>query len=198
MVMEGGADALTVAEVARRARSSVGSFYARFTDKDALLRSVSERFFAQADATVRAVLAPAAWRGAPLFEVLEESLRFTVLVGRERGRLIAAVATGAGGDPDMTALAERLSRTVADHFAAIIAASPERPRHPDPGRAVLFAVWMILSALESRSLHALHRPPLFTDAELVAELTNLCLAFLGIDRPAGTKPEAPAGAPSTR
>ena len=38
-----GVDAVTIPEVARAARSSVGSFYARFTSKAALLQTLHER-----------------------------------------------------------------------------------------------------------------------------------------------------------
>ena len=52
LILEKGLADASVPEIARRAGSSVGGFYARFPDKDALLRALEERFFAR-DARAR-------------------------------------------------------------------------------------------------------------------------------------------------
>ena len=51
LILEVGFEGATVAEIVRRADSSVGAFYTRFKDKDALLRCLIDRFF---HATMRA------------------------------------------------------------------------------------------------------------------------------------------------
>ena len=43
LIAERGLGGLSIAEVVRRARSSVGSFYGRFGDKDGLLRALHAR-----------------------------------------------------------------------------------------------------------------------------------------------------------
>src|SRR5262249_9156472 len=57
-------DEATVAEIARRADSSVGAFYARFPDKEAFLDHFDERFFQNAREQWNVVLDPARWEGA--------------------------------------------------------------------------------------------------------------------------------------
>ena len=51
LVAEKGFGDATVADIARRAESSVGAFYARFKDKEGLLYALYERYFEQANAT---------------------------------------------------------------------------------------------------------------------------------------------------
>ena len=58
---KGLADA-SIPEIVRRGRSSVGGFYARFRDKNALLRALEERFFAELDGRLEALAAPERWR----------------------------------------------------------------------------------------------------------------------------------------
>src|SRR6476646_678093 len=57
-----GLDKATVAAVASEAGVSVGIVYKRFPDKDALLRSVYERFFDRTTAANAAALDPERWR----------------------------------------------------------------------------------------------------------------------------------------
>jgi AcrR family transcriptional regulator len=53
-----------VADIVREARSSVGVFYSRFADKDALLHTLDERFADELVITVeRHFSDPAAWAG---------------------------------------------------------------------------------------------------------------------------------------
>src|SRR5262245_21079979 len=76
LVGEKGFEDTGVAEVARRAGSSVGAFYARFRDKDALLHALYERYQQQAMATTDAALEPTRWADARIAEILEAVVRF--------------------------------------------------------------------------------------------------------------------------
>ena len=48
LIEERGLGDVSIPEIVRRARSSVGGFYARFRDKNELLRALEERFFQRA------------------------------------------------------------------------------------------------------------------------------------------------------
>jgi AcrR family transcriptional regulator len=69
-----------VAEIARRAGSSVGAFYSRFRDKDALLVALHERFVEEAFATSVAALEETRWTGASICEIVRELVAFQVRV----------------------------------------------------------------------------------------------------------------------
>jgi AcrR family transcriptional regulator len=88
LVTEKGFEEATVAEVARRAESSVGAFYARFCDKTGLLYALHDRYFEQAMATADLALDPARWAGTKIPVILRAVVRFLVEVYRERQGLI--------------------------------------------------------------------------------------------------------------
>src|SRR3989304_5140937 len=67
-----------VAEIARRARASVGAFYARFPDKDALVEFMNERMFHAGRENWDAFLASDRWRDRGVTEVVEGFVRHVV------------------------------------------------------------------------------------------------------------------------
>src|SRR4051812_47767739 len=60
----GGFERASVADLVRRAKTSVGAFYTRFPDKQALLACFDERFFESGREAWTAFLDPARWAGA--------------------------------------------------------------------------------------------------------------------------------------
>ena len=78
--------------VVGRAGSSVGAFYARFADKDALLHALYDRYYQEAIATADEALDPARWEGATIPEILSAVVVFLVEIYRERTGLMRAFA----------------------------------------------------------------------------------------------------------
>ena len=99
LVSEKGFEDTTVAEVVQRAESSVGAFYTRFPDKNALLYALYERYLEQAVATADEALAPERWAGADLAEVLDAVVRFLVSIYREQRGLIRTFVLRNHTDP---------------------------------------------------------------------------------------------------
>src|SRR5947208_15475116 len=62
----------TLAEIMERAGVTVGAFYRRFPDKDALLHLLDERFFREMQERADELLDPAHWRGAAAAEIPTE------------------------------------------------------------------------------------------------------------------------------
>src|SRR6476661_5331228 len=56
----------TLAEIMERAGVTVGAFYRRFPDKDALLHLLDERFFAELYERADAITDPQRWSGSSL------------------------------------------------------------------------------------------------------------------------------------
>lgn len=147
-----GVSGLTISAIVKRARSSVGAFYARFGDKESLLRCLFERFYEQAQATAGAALDPARWGQASLREILETTVAFTAQTFRERRQLIAAIETAAAGDRELLVPTQALGDGIVERLIELAEHRGEVFAHPAPERAVRLCVWMVLSALGSWSL----------------------------------------------
>jgi AcrR family transcriptional regulator len=183
LVAEKGFEDTTVAEIARRAGSSVGAFYSRFRDKDGVLHALYERYLEEAVATADAALDPARWVGAGVSDVLGAVVRFLVGIYRERSGLIRAFALRNHMDPEFRARRERLSHYVAARLEALLLVRREEIRHPDPGRAVRFGLLMVFGTLENAALFGELRAADLTlsDDELSSELVRAYLHYLGIE-----------------
>lgn len=184
LVADKGFEDSTVAEVARRAGSSVGAFYARFPDKEALLHGLFERFLEQAVATADDALAPQRWDGAPIARLLPAVARFLVAIFRERRGLICAFVMRSRIDPAFRARQARLGEHLRARLGDLLLARAGEIGHPNPQCAIGFGLAMILAAVESAVLfgelegRALARP--LSDDELAAELARAWLAYLDV------------------
>ena len=181
MISEQGAEKTTVAAVARRAESSVGAFYARFPDKEALVRCVAERFYQQATSTIEVVLEPTRWDGVPVRDLVESAVAFLVRIFFEKRLLIRAATLRASTDEGLNALGERLGEVVADHMIALIRHRGESVAHDDPERAVRFAVWLVMSAFHARCLYSDETSAPLPEAQLAREVAAMCLGYLGLE-----------------
>jgi AcrR family transcriptional regulator len=185
LVAEKGFEDATIAELVRRAGSSVGAFYARFRDKDGLLYALYERYLEQAMATADAALDPQRWDGASIPEILRAVVPFLVSVYRERQGLIRAFVLRNHVDPEFRARQERLSHHVNDGVSRLLTARAREIRHPDPARAATFGLTMTVNTIESAVLFGELRSSALTlsDAELAAELVRAFLAYLDAGDP---------------
>jgi AcrR family transcriptional regulator len=179
LLLEKPFETITVTEIARRARSSVGAFYTRFPDKEALLRCVLERFYGQAVATASEALAPERWEGTSAADFLEASLRFLIRVFRERRYLVAALSQRAAVDAELTAMGERIGQLVSARLEELLVHRGEAIGHADPAAAVRLCVWLIMSAFEARAVFAPRAD--MPDSRLAAEVAAMCLSYLKLD-----------------
>ena len=180
LVSEKGFDDTPVAEIARRAGSSVGSFYSRFADKDALLDALHERFLAQAMATADSALDPARWQQTSIEEIASAVVRFLVEIHREQRGLLRAFTVRMRTDPEFLVRRERLAQHVAAGLSALLLAHRAEIQHADPQRSVGFALTMVFGVLEHSILFGEMRSGAFawTDDELSTELARALLAYL--------------------
>ncbi len=181
IIDEKGLDNATVAEIARRAGSSVGAFYARFADKEGLMRCVFERFNDQAVATTANVLDPSRWRGVTISEALELLITFMLRIFSERRRLIVAMLVRTASDPALGPLGQRLHAHITEHVHALVQDRGHRLSHPDPQMAIGLAVWMVLSALQLRVLYAPSEVPQLADEVVAREMALLVARYVGLD-----------------
>jgi AcrR family transcriptional regulator len=185
---KGFADA-PVAEIARRAGFSVGAFYSRFRDKEALLHCLQGRLFDEAVATADATLDPGRWRGAGLVDVACELVAFLVEIHRERAGILREVVVRAPTDARIDARKEALLKHISDRLQPLLLERVDEIRHPDPDAAARFAFRVVLGVLKEAILFAgpaAHGIPR-SDASLSEELSRVFLAYLGVRLPLRTR-----------
>jgi AcrR family transcriptional regulator len=177
-----GVAALTVPAVAQEARSSVGSFYARFPDKSALLSTLHERACEQSLATAQAALDPARWEGVTTESLIRAFVAFAVQVFAERRSMMLAFTAELASDPGFV---ERRARTAAGIALALRRVLLDRRAfigHPDPERAADMSLRLVTSVLEQRN--ALDAAGLaesrVDDEALIAELSRVVLRYLEV------------------
>ncbi len=182
LVTEKGFEDTPVAEIVRRAGSSVGAFYARFRDKDGMLNALYERYYEQAIATADAALDPERWQGASVPEILDAVVRFLVSIYRDQRGLIRAFVIRNHTDPAFQARQERLSHYVNERLSALLIARAAEIEHPDPHRAAHFGMTLVFSTLQSTMLFGELRfgALAMSDETLAAELSRAYCAYLGV------------------
>lgn len=186
VLQEKGLDAATIPMIARRAGLSPGSVYRRFRDKDALLRTLFLGILESSEQHTEEVLGREARAHDPL-DVLIKGLVSTTLEGyRKNAALMKALTEFARRHPN-SAFRRRVDEIEVRNFRRIVDSLLARRgeiMHPNPETAVSLGLMTLgLSLREIVILDALSEAwaPLLpkTDAELVEELSNALLRYLG-------------------
>jgi AcrR family transcriptional regulator len=176
----------TVAEIAARARASVGAFYARFPSKESLLAYLEDRLFEEGRANWDAFLAPERWRGRPAADVVEAVVRHIVRKRRAHRGLLRALSLHARSRPGprFEEHAGALSRHVHGRLRELLLERRSEIAHRDPERAIAFGLLLVDGATREAILfgEAARLPVRLSDAALVRELTTAWLACLGVGR----------------
>jgi len=171
LLEEGGPDAVTVQAVVSKARSSVGSFYARFKGKDDLLAHLRDRVRESAASEWRETVGTASWETS-----LEGIVTGTVdlLLDLRPGydaRIRSADRLIAGGDDDEP------TRKALDELAARLLERRDEITHTDPESAVRVGLAAVLGVAEHLSAESSDAPDAHPDG-LRTECVRLLLGYL--------------------
>jgi AcrR family transcriptional regulator len=175
-------DALSVHEIVRAARTSVGAFYTRFRDKRSLLAGLYERYDAALGDWVEQ------WRemqgAAPvdLQGAAEWVSRGLCDLFRSRRHLLRALALYVRTHPEDLQDSTRVRRASQLQFLADELLRHQREfRHPEPERAAEAAVFAAASVSRERILfpEGAHASSMSqTDAQLLQDTTLMMLGIL--------------------
>lgn len=182
LVIERGFERTTVADVVRRAGSSVGAFYTRFPDKEALLHCLLQRFLDQSQATIDAGLDPERWHGTPLRDVVAALVQFTLRVFTERRLLIAALQRMLADDLALSATFRQVvAARIIERLSELLRARRTVIGRPSGRKALHILVWMILGAFESAAVQGTEGPSDIDPEELGREIADLALSYLVLE-----------------
>lgn len=174
----------TLAEIMERAGVTVGAFYRRFPDKDALLHLLDERFFHQMQERANALLDPSHWQGASVAEILTEFARTAVEVYVAKRGVARSVFLRARVDPVIQATGRQINAHIIERLRSLLL-DPTRRRevtHPDPERAIALGFMMFYGALRETTVFGEvwpeHRQ--LVGENLGDEMAHLYLSYLGV------------------
>ena len=169
---EKGAAGVTVQAVVARARSSVGSFYARFRGKDELLAYLRENIRGSATAEWSEAVLAKSWSDDALRDLAGEVIDLLVeLRARWETRLLAAQGlSSAEADYD------GFRRGIVDGLTARLLERRNEIQHPNPEVAVRIGLWAVIGVIDhTPSGHAVGD---LTPEALRHECSELMLRYL--------------------
>ncbi len=184
-----GLEGATVPAIAAAAGVSVGTVYKRFPDKDAVLRAVYERFFADLLAANQFALDPAKWVDTPTIELVTTVVAGMVEGYRSRQSLIRALLLYAHAhtDSEFREHAEERRLETLKLFEALLRDRKADIGHPHPERAIRFVVGLFGHALQDAVVsESGSRGLLASGSESSAELAKIVVGYLrvkGTERP---------------
>lgn len=176
LMAEKGVEQTSVAEIVERARSSVGSFYARFDGKEDFVAYLERRVWDDARERWDAAVARLEGRSLPPAQLVAGVVRLLVETnGQDRGRR-RALGAATGSMARASAFHEHVLQGVK---GLLLRDDRSGFRHPHPDRAVTLGYRVIAAALQE--LPTLTGGIGGEEERLVSELTRLYLAYLGSD-----------------
>jgi AcrR family transcriptional regulator len=171
-----------VADIAQRADSSVGAFYSRFKDKDAVLNALYERFADELMATYDEMFHPERWKGASVSAIVQAIIAFRVRIYSERMGLLRAILHQGVYDKGFKARGHQLRAHFKDAFVRLMIARRRELLHPEPASGAEFVARVIQSVLYCRVLldYEESSDEAWSTDRITTELTHTCLAYLGV------------------
>jgi AcrR family transcriptional regulator len=178
LLAEKGFDDIGIADVTRRAHTSVGGFYRRFPDKAGLLQAVHERFCDESRATADEALNPALWAGASLYDIVEKVTTFLVEIYRDRRGLLRAFLSSGLTDRVVHERTESVFQYIAGRLRVLIRERRDEISHPDADIAANFGLRVVAGTLDYWVQHDSGAPEL-DERRLTVELTRVFTSYLG-------------------
>lgn len=176
-------DEISVAGIARRSRSSVGAFYARFADKDALLEHMDNTHATMLVERMTEYSEDDRWNTAPVEMIVREVVDFLVRYFKEHRGVLRALSLRARlrKDPHLTEPTRRLNSRLPELMRLVLSRRGQIS-HPSPDLAAYLGFVAVFSTLRERVLFPEAYPtelPI-SDSLLADELAKAYLAYLGI------------------
>jgi AcrR family transcriptional regulator len=159
----------------------VGAFYRRYPDKNALLRHLDERFFAEMSVRAGELFDPAKWEGATARSVIELFAQQAVEVYSERRGLLRSLFLRARTDTVLQQSALDVNKRYITQLRAVLMPRRDQMTHPDPERAIELGFMMVIGALRELVVFGEIWPaPPAHDARLASEVARMYCGYLGI------------------
>jgi AcrR family transcriptional regulator len=171
----------TLAEIVEEAGVTVGAFYRRFPDKDALLHHLDDRFFSELYSLADELSDPARWEDRPVAQIVEGLMSEAVALYRARRGLMRSLFLRARTDLRIQENACRVNEHFLERIQALLLPRAAELAHPDPERAISLGFVVMVGSLRETILFGEVWPSLdrLVGDDLPTELARAYLAYLG-------------------
>jgi AcrR family transcriptional regulator len=175
----------TLAEIMERAGVTVGAFYRRFPDKDALLHHLDERFFAEMRDLADELLDARRWDGTSFSRIIPQVTTVAVPLYRMRRGLLRTLFIRARTDVKIQASARELHGRLLERLRTLAETRRAEINHPNPVAAVELGFRVLIGALRETVIFGEVWPhdTGLTEEQLAHELARGYLGYLGITSP---------------
>ncbi len=147
ILRERGLEGLTLAEVSRRSRVSIGSIYCRVEAKEDLIREVQAHVFQQMEHEFALLVNRVRRHMLPLRELVPALIRELALYLKRHAALLNAFMQQGGRDPHVAAVGRRAHQQNMLDFKLILLERHAEFRHPDPEHAASAAFTIVYGVL---------------------------------------------------
>jgi AcrR family transcriptional regulator len=180
LLEEKGFEGFTIQDVSQRADVSVGAIYARFGNKETLLRAVHREAMESLRPEHEAVAAADAKPTKAAREVILDAVRTVAGIFRGNEKLLRAFMHLGAVDDEISRRGSESSIDLARQFATTVLAHGDELGHPDPQTAVDVAFRMAYCTFARQVMYGPafeSERPIAWD-ELVDEVGLACAAYL--------------------
>lgn len=173
---------VTMAEIAKRARVSVGNLYNRFANKDALLSHILDEMQSRQGKALARGLSPEAGARLPLADKVQMLVAGTdASIRANRGTVRAVVMRHALDSDKLTEEQKQASARMVDTVALWLGTGADNIPHPDPALACRMAAMITAIAFQYSAL--IDTPArMFGEDVFVTELERMIAAYLGANQ----------------
>lgn len=183
LLREKGYGAVTLNDVSRKAKVSIGSIYGRVDSKDHLLRALQVRVLDRIDLEQHAMINRIRRRELPLHELVPTVLRELANYLRRHAAILSVFMERATADPVIASTGKRRFQELARDVELLILDRKAEIGHPQPEHAARTCVSVAYASL-ARYLGLGSSPDVAGEGDwkqLVDDLGLMCLYFLIFD-----------------
>lgn len=176
LLAENRFDEIGVADLARLAQTSVGTFYRLLGDKDRLSRLLLQRFFTDMVEQLQALTELRQWDGRTLEEFVRAMVAMFVSVNTGRQGVLRALITRSSQDAPFRDRVHQINHLISQRTVAVLASKSAAIRHPNPTQAMMVVPPVLLGILNQHTLTG--SLSFLSAAALEDELVRVALNYL--------------------
>ena len=167
-----------VADIAREADSSVGSFYRLVVDKERLLLMLLQRFFQQIEALTEELLEPKRWQGKSITDLADTYVRELVTSYKSHSGALRATVLRSSKDREFRCHVHEFNAVMGQRLEFLLKQRRDEIHHPNPARAMKSVNHIILGILNQHTMTGTMDG--LEDNELIEEVKRIFLTYLGV------------------